>query len=72
MRFWSFGPFVWLSDTPTRVEALRALLEPAMTDLESENAQAERELESLAHDDDPEPGAFYGHDTAPEPETTHA
>lgn len=26
MRFWSFGPFVWLHDTPTRVEALRALL----------------------------------------------
>lgn len=30
------------------------------SDLASENAQAQRELDSLAHDDDPQPGAFYG------------
>jgi hypothetical protein len=40
---------------------------------ESENAQAAREIASLSHDDDPEPGAFYGltpPDTDTEP--THA
>jgi hypothetical protein len=31
-----------------------------MTALESEDAQAIREVESLTHDDDPQPGAFYG------------
>lgn len=42
---------------------------------ESENAQAEREVASLAHDTDPEPGAFYGltpPEPAPTPEPTHA
>lgn len=65
---------VWARSEPTRVEALRALLEPDMTDHESEDAQAERELASLAHDDDPEPGAFYGltDPHAPTPEPTHA
>ncbi len=73
MSLLSFGPFVWLRHSQTRVDALRALLEPAMTDLESENAQAERELASLDTDTDPEPGAFYGHDTDPDQtEQSHA
>jgi hypothetical protein len=42
-------------------------------DHDSENAQAAREIASLSHGDDPEPGAFYGLTdlTAPEP-TTYA
>ena len=74
VKLWQFGPLVLsLGDDQTRVGLLRALLEADMTALESENAQAARELASLDPTDDPEPGAFYGlpiNPNEPEPETT--
>jgi hypothetical protein len=72
--FRSFGTLVWAYTPISRLEALRALLEASMTDHESEDAQAAREIASLAHDDDPEPGAFYGLTPPPDsdPDPTHA
>jgi hypothetical protein len=73
MKLAAFGSLVWFTGTaPTRVELLRALLENAMTEPESEDAQAEREIASLSHDDDPEPGAFYGLTPPTDTDPTHA
>lgn len=75
MRLAHIGPFAWLrGGDSTRLQLLRAIVRPDMTNEESENAQAAREVASLDRDDDPQPGAIYGlYDPNPtETETTHA
>ncbi len=45
---------------------------PQMTERESENAQAAREIASLDPTSDPEPGALYGLTPDPDTDSTYA